>query len=81
VGYRWLHWNAVASFWLAYVMTRPLGASIADGFAKPKDVGGLALGNGPVVLALGTLIIVLVAYLAVTRVDVQHAPGLEIESA
>jgi uncharacterized membrane-anchored protein len=71
VGYRWLHWNAVASFWFAYVITRPLGASIADGLAKPKSVSGLGLGNGPVELVLGVLIVALVAYLAISRVDVQ----------
>jgi uncharacterized membrane-anchored protein len=71
VGYRLLRWNAVASFWFAYVITRPLGASIADGLAKPKSVSGLGLGNGPVELVLGVLIVALVAYLAISRVDVQ----------
>jgi uncharacterized membrane-anchored protein len=70
-GYRWLHWNAVLSFWLAYVLTRPLGASLADGFAKPRSDGGLGIGNGPVVLVLAALILALVTYLATTRVDVQ----------
>jgi uncharacterized membrane-anchored protein len=73
IGYRWLHWNAIACFWFAYVITRPLGASIADGLAKPKSSSGLGLGNGPVMLALGFLIVVLVAYLGVTKVDVQPA--------
>ncbi len=79
VGYRWLRWNAVFCFWFAYVMTRPLGASIADGLAKPKAVSGLGLGNGPVLLALGVLILVLVTYLAITRIDVQAAPGPDRE--
>ena len=73
VGYRGLRWNAVVSFWFAYVITRPLGASIADGLAKPKHVSGAGLGNGPVLLLLGVLIVVLVAYLAITRVDVQRS--------
>jgi uncharacterized membrane-anchored protein len=76
-GYRWLRWNAVFCFWFAYVITRPLGASIADGLAKPKAVSGVGLGDGPVVLALGVLIFVLVAYLATSRVDVQRAVGTE----
>ena len=33
-----LRWNAVFSFWFAYVVTRPLGASFADGLGKPKIV-------------------------------------------
>jgi uncharacterized membrane-anchored protein len=73
VGYRWLRWNAVVSFWFAYVITRPLGASIADGLAKPKNVSGAGLGNGPVMLVLGALIVVLVGYLTITQVDVQQA--------
>jgi uncharacterized membrane-anchored protein len=72
-GYRWLRWNAILSFWFAYVITRPLGASIADGLAKPKAVSGAGLGNGPVLLVLGLLIVALVAYLAITRIDVQHS--------
>jgi uncharacterized membrane-anchored protein len=45
-GYRWLHWNAIFSFWFAYVATRPLGASFADWMSKPKSVRGLGLGDG-----------------------------------
>ena len=74
VGFRWFRWNAIASFWFAYVMTRPFGASIADGLAKPKNVSGSGLGNGPVLLVLGALILILVAYLTLTRVDVQPTP-------
>ena len=73
IGYRYLGWNAILSFWLAYVATRPLGASFADWLSKPKSVGGLGLGDGPVALALTLLIFCLVAYLAITRVDVQSA--------
>ena len=73
VGYRWLRWNAVFAFWFAYVVTRPLGASIADGLGKPTSLSGLGLGNGRVALGLGVLIIVGVAYLARTKVDVQDA--------
>src|SRR5262249_23301233 len=71
IGYRWLRWNAIACFWFAYVITRPLGASIADGLAKPKSASGLGLGNGPVMIVLSALIVVLVAYLAITKIDVQ----------
>jgi uncharacterized membrane-anchored protein len=74
VGYRWLRWNAILSFWFAYVMTRPLGASIADGLAKPHRSSGVGIGDGPVVFVLGALIVGLVAYLAITKADVQQAP-------
>jgi uncharacterized membrane-anchored protein len=78
VGWRLLRWNPVACFWAAYVVTRPLGASIADGLGKPKNVSGLGFGDGPVAGVLAVLIVVLVAYLAVTKKDVQReiaAPG------
>jgi uncharacterized membrane-anchored protein len=71
IGWWRLGWNPILSFWLAYVATRPLGASFADWLSKPRSAGGLALGDGPVALALTTAIFCLVAYLAVTRRDVQ----------
>jgi repeat uncharacterized protein DUF347 len=37
ISYRWLGWNSILPFWCAYVLTRPLGASVADwlGAAEP----------------------------------------------
>jgi len=61
VGYRYLHMNEVLAFWFAYVLTRPVGASIADWLGKPKNLSGLALGDGPVSVAFGVLIVVCVA--------------------
>lgn len=74
LGWCLLHWNPVACFWSAYVLTRPLGASVADGLAKPKNLSGMDLGDGPVAGVLAALIILLVTYLAVTKRDVQHDP-------
>ena len=71
LGFRFLRWNGIATFWFAYVLTRPLGASIADGLVKPKVLSGLGWGDGWVVLGFGLLIVILVAYLAVTKLDVQ----------
>jgi uncharacterized membrane-anchored protein len=72
VGYWRLGWNAIFSFWFAYVATRPLGASFADWMGKPQSVGGLGWGEGPVALALSVAILCLVAYLAITRRDLQR---------
>lgn len=47
-----------ATFWSAYVLTRPLGASVADWIAVDATRGGLALGTGPVSI-VGLFIIVL----------------------
>lgn len=51
----------VAAFWSAYVMTRPLGASLADAFGAPAPRGGLGLGFGPVSLVLAVAFVLLVA--------------------
>lgn len=69
LGHRFLHWNGVAAFWAAYVLTRPVGASVADWLGKPLDDGGLGIGSGVVTLVLGLAIVVLVGLLAVTRAD------------
>jgi uncharacterized membrane-anchored protein len=71
VGYRSLGWNSIFCFWFAYVVTRPFGASVADWVGKSKSAGGLGFGDGTVALVLGASIFSLVAYLAVTRRDVQ----------
>jgi uncharacterized membrane-anchored protein len=56
---------AVALFWIAYVMTRPLGASFADQLAVPAARGGAGLGTGPVSAALLLVLVVLVGVLSV----------------
>ena len=71
LGYARWGWGSVFSFWFAYVVTRPLGASVADWLAKPTITGGLGFGDGPVVVVIGVLIVGLVAWLTVDRRDVQ----------
>ena len=71
-GYWRFGWNPILSFWFAYVATRPLGASFADWMGKSQSVGGLGWGDGRVALALAVAIFCLVAFLAVTRRDVQR---------
>ena len=77
VGYCRFGWNAIFAFWFAYVATRPLGASFADWLGKPKSAGGLGLGDGRVALVLTIAIFCLVAYLAITRRDVQGVAGVD----
>jgi uncharacterized membrane-anchored protein len=51
----------VLSFWLAYILTRPLGANIGDFLASPRSDGGLGLGTfGTSVIFLGTILAVVV---------------------
>ena len=62
--------NAILSFWLAYILTRPLGASIGDYVSQAKADGGLGLGTTVTSFIFLAIILALVVYLAVTRVDV-----------
>ena len=72
VGHRWWRWNTIACFWVAYVLTRPLGASIADGLGKPHADHGLGWGAGPVAAGFAVLMVGMVGYLALTGRDVQR---------
>lgn len=81
LGYRFFRWNAIASFWIAYVLTRPLGASLADGIGKPKTASGLGLGDGEVAAVLAVIIVLLVGYLVLTKADVGKKPALESDPA
>jgi uncharacterized membrane-anchored protein len=65
--------SAVVCFWAAYSLTRPLGASVADGLAVTHAHGGLGWTTG-VVTAIGLAIFaVLVAYVALTHADEERA--------
>jgi uncharacterized membrane-anchored protein len=55
--------NAVLTFWLAYILTRPLGASLGDLLSQARDYGGLGLGTVYTSLAFLVVIVVLVAFL------------------
>ena len=71
LAYWLLGLNEIFAFWLAYILTRPLGASFADWMGKPHSAGGLGLGTGTVSLGLTVLIIGFVSYLTVTRKDIK----------
>lgn len=79
--------SAVACFWTAYSLTRPLGASVADWLAHPGPAG-LGLGTGPVTAVGLALFAGLVGYVALTHSDEEgthaahtaaHAAGLDAE--
>ncbi|MEU2930771.1 hypothetical protein ABZ636_38055 [Streptomyces sp. NPDC007251] len=62
--------DAVWSFWIAYILTRPLGASIGDYLSQPTGDGGLGVGTVVTSALFLAVILGLVAYLSVTRKDV-----------
>jgi uncharacterized membrane-anchored protein len=59
--------NRVLAFWVAYVLTRPLGASLGDLLSQPREYGGMGLGTIYTSIAFLGVIVALVAYLSVQR--------------
>ena len=76
LGWWKLNWNPIFAFWFAYVITRPLGASFADGFSKPTS-GGLNVGDPTVALIAFAVFIALVAWVTITKRDVQTHEHVE----
>ena len=67
--------NPVLSFWLAYILTRPLGANLGDWLARPTGDGGVGLGTAGTSALFLAAILGVVGYLTVTRADVIDRPG------
>ncbi len=74
IGWR-LGANAVLSFWLAYILTRPLGANLGDWMGLPSEQQGLGLGTAVTSVIFFSAILATVAYLTVTRSDVPGELG------
>jgi uncharacterized membrane-anchored protein len=62
--------NAVLAFWIAYILTRPLGASTGDLLSQSRHDGGLGLGTTVTSFAFLAAILVVVAFLTITKRDV-----------
>jgi hypothetical protein len=69
IGWR-LGANPVLSFWLAYILTRPLGANMGDWMALSKGEGGLGLGTALTSVVFLSAIAATVIYLVIERPDV-----------
>jgi uncharacterized membrane-anchored protein len=67
--------GAIAAFWLAYILTRPLGASIGDYLSQPRDAGGLALGTTGTSAIFLLTILAVVIYLSITKRDRTEQPS------
>ena len=72
--------NGTAAFWMAYVVTRPLGASFADYVSKPHSMTGIGFGDGPTALVIALAVFGLVLYLAIARPDIQRPAGASAKS-
>lgn len=67
--------GAVLTFWAAYVLTRPLGASLGDLMSQDRSAGGLGLGTTVTSVVFLVAILGVVGYLAVSRYDSPCAAG------
>jgi uncharacterized membrane-anchored protein len=65
--------NPIVAFWMAYVVTRPLGASFADWISKPSNLTGIGFGDGPTALVFALAVLAPVVYLAIARPDIQQS--------
>jgi uncharacterized membrane-anchored protein len=72
--------NAILAFWIAYILTRPLGASIGDYLAQPTEEGGLGLGTILTSLIFLSTILVLVLYLTRSKRDVITISSLDADA-
>ncbi len=76
VGQVFLKLSPILSFWLAYILTRPLGASIGDFLSQSKDAGGLGLGTTTTSLIFLAGILALTIYLTISKKDQIAAPAV-----
>ena len=66
LGYWRVRRGPVLAFWTAYVITRPLGASVADWMGVSAARGGLGFGTGLVTVVWAAAIAVIVGYAVMT---------------
>ncbi len=69
MAYYFLKMNAVLAFWLAYILTRPLGASLGDLLSKPVAENGIGMGTVETSALFVTVIFSLVLFLTITKKD------------
>jgi uncharacterized membrane-anchored protein len=77
LGWSRFNLNPIVAFWAAYIVTRPLGASFADWFAKPHSITGLGWGDGAVSALALIVFVCLLAYVAVVKRDIQQQAPAE----
>ena len=78
MAYRLHLLGSIAAFWITYIVTRPLGASLGDFLSQPKDASGIGLGTTTTSLIFLTAILALVTFLAVTKIDKPKSGSVSI---
>lgn len=69
LAWKFLQLDGVLAFWIAYILTRPLGASLGDYLSQPKINGGLGLGTTVTSVIFLIAILAIIIFLAVTKID------------
>lgn len=67
IGYFFLGLDPILGFWLAYIFTRPLGASFGDLLSQPKQYGGMGLGTIITSALFLGAIVMIVAYMSLSH--------------
>ncbi|ODA42745.1 hypothetical protein [Desulfosporosinus sp. BG] len=78
LAWKLINLDSVLSFWVAYIFTRPLGASLGDFLSQPKEYGGLGFGTTVTSVIFLIPISAIIIFLAVTKCDT--SPKIEIET-
>ena len=68
--YKFLKLDGVLAFWIAYIFTRPLGASLGDYLSQPKVNGGLGFGTTVTSVIFLIAILGIIVFLAVSKIDI-----------
>ena len=72
LGQKYVKAREVLTFWSAYILTRPLGASFADWFSKPKAIKGLGYGEARVALILIAVIVIYVSFMTLSKRELKR---------
>jgi len=68
---KFLKLDAVLAFWVAYIFTRPLGASLGDYLSQPQEYGGLGFGTTVTSVIFLIPILAIIIFLAITKCDIK----------
>jgi uncharacterized membrane-anchored protein len=64
--------NGVMAFWIAFIVTRPIGASLGDLFIQTPADGGMGISAGNINIAFFSIILIVVTYLTISKIDVTN---------
>lgn len=69
LAYKFVKLDGILAFWIAYILTRPLGASLGDYLSQPKVNGGLGLGTTVTSVIFLIAILAIIVFLSISKID------------